>query len=138
MVQLTLRPRLSLLVAVSLITLGCGSSRTLQSVSISPATANAQNFPNGKVSFTATGTFSKPPSPQKLTPQDVTWCAGTTMGACAGNINPGATVDQNGVAQCVQNFTGTATIMAGKAMPSMNPDGGAQMTIFGSAQLTCP
>jgi hypothetical protein len=28
--------------------------------------------------------------------------------------------------------------MAGKAKSSMNPDGGSQMTIFGSAQLTCP
>jgi hypothetical protein len=57
---------------------------------------------------------------------------------CAGNVNPGATVDQNGVAQCNLNFSGTVTILAGKAMPAMNPDGGSQMTLFGSAQLMCP
>jgi hypothetical protein len=37
---------------------GCASSRQLQSVTLSPASADAQNFPNGQVSFTATGAFS--------------------------------------------------------------------------------
>jgi hypothetical protein len=123
----------------TLLTLGCGSSRQLQSVSLSPATADAQNFPNGQVSFTATGAFSKPPSPSPLTGKDVTWCAGQSAGACAGNVNPGALVDQNGVAQCVAGFVGTTYVMAGTAgTPSQNPDGGQALKVFGSAQLTCP
>jgi hypothetical protein len=118
---------------------GCGSSRQLQSVTLSPAWADAQNFPSGQVSFTATGTFSKKPSPLKLTSKDVTWCAGSSSGMCVGNINPGITVDQNGLAQCVPGFAGTVTILAGAESSSMmNPDGGSQLKIFGAAHLTCP
>jgi len=138
---LTLRLRLFLLLTLLFIAPGCGSSRTLQSVSVMPAVADAQNFPNGQVNFTATGTFSKPPSPQKLTSQDVTWCVGLTAGACAGNIAVGAAVDQNGVASCLHQPSGSSKtwiVMAGKAKASMNPDRGSQMTIFGSAQMTCP
>ena len=92
---------------------GCGSSRQLQSVTLSPASADAQNFPNGQVSFTATGTFSKKPSPQTLT--------------------------SKGLAQCLPGFTGTVTILAGTESSSMmNPDGGSQLKIFGGAELTCP
>lgn len=127
------------LVIATLSTLGCGSGRKLQTVSLSPASADAKNFANGQVSFTATGTFTKPPSPNPLTSMQVTWCAGPTAGQCPGNINPGATVDQNGVAQCLPGFVGTTNIMAGTVRPSsMNPDGGAQLKVFGSAQLTCP
>ena len=117
---------------------GCGSSRQLQSVKLNPALADARNFPNGQVPFTATGAFSKPPSPVQLTSKDVTWCTGSNSGMCVGNINPGATVDQNGLAQCVPGFTGKATILAGTGSSSMNPDGGSQLKIFGAAHLTCP
>jgi hypothetical protein len=134
------RPQLLLLVTLILITLGCGSSRTLQSVNVMPAVANAQN---GPVSFTATGTFSKPPSPQKLTSQDIGWCVSTTAGSCPGNIVVGATVDQNGVATCFEpqppGHSKTWIVNAGKGKQmSMNPDAGSPLTIFGSAQLTCP
>ena len=37
--------------------LGCGNSK-LTSVNLSPAAADAQNFPGGQVQFTATGTYS--------------------------------------------------------------------------------
>jgi hypothetical protein len=118
---------------------GCGSSRQLQSVTLSPVSADAQRFPGGQVPFAARGTFSKPPSPSDLTSKDVQWCVGTSTGACAGNINPGATVDPNGVAQCNIGFVGTATILAGNvSSTSMNPDGGSQLKVFGSAKLTCP
>ena len=142
MFQFSPRLQLLLLLTLLIITLACGSSRMLQSVSVMPAVANAQNFPSGKVPFTATGTFSKPPSPQQLTSQDVTWCVGVAAGACPGNIAVGATVDQNGVASCLANppssLPKTWIVMAGKAMPAMMPDGGSQMTVFGSAELTCP
>src|ERR1700733_13806460 len=49
------------------ITLACGSSpppRALQSVSLSPPSADAQGSP---VQFTATGYFNQQPSPEKLT-----------------------------------------------------------------------
>jgi hypothetical protein len=118
---------------------GCGSNRQLQSVSLSPASADAQNFPNGHVPFIATGTFSKPPSPMNLTSKDVFWCVGSSNGGCIGNANPGANLDQNGVAQCNPGFVGTATILAGtQSSVMMIPDQGSQLKIFGSAQLTCP
>jgi len=92
-----------------------------------------------KVSFRATGAFSRPPSPVQLTSRDVMWCAGSNTGMCMGNINPRVTVNQNGLAQCVPGFTGTATILAGTGSSSiMNPDRGSQLKIFGAAQLTCP
>lgn len=142
MLQLSPRLQISVLLTLSLVGVGCGSSRSLQSVSVMPSTANAQNFTGGQVPFTATGTFSKPPSPQKLTSQDVAWCVSQTAGTCPGNIAVGATVDQNGVASCLANppsgLPKTWIVMAGKAMPSMMPDGGSQMTVYGSAQLTCP
>jgi len=122
----------------AILTSGCGSSRQLQSVNLSPTAADAQNYPNGQVSFKATGTFSQPPSPSPLTSQDVVWCVGLSSGQCAGNVNPGATVDTNGVAQCGSGFVGTTYIMAGTAGKPMNPDGGQPLKIFGAAQLTCP
>jgi hypothetical protein len=117
---------------------GCGSSRQLQSVTLSPASADAQSFAGGQVPFAASGTFSKPPSPVPLTSKDVQWCVGISTGICGGNINLGATVDQTGVAQCNSGFVGTATILAGNGGATMNPDGGSQLKIFGSATLTCP
>jgi hypothetical protein len=75
----------------------------------------------------------------QLTTKDVQWCVGTSTGACVGNINAGASVDQNGLAQCNAGFVGTANILAGNvaSMP-MNPDAGAQLKTFGAAKLTCP
>jgi hypothetical protein len=136
--RLSSGPACVFLLVLALLSLGCGGSRQLQSVTLSPASANAQDFANGQVPFSATGMFSKPPSPQPLTSNDVTWCVGSSTGFCAGNINPGATVDPNGVAKCVPNFSGVATILAGKATPVMSPDSGPKMNVFGSAQLTCP
>jgi hypothetical protein len=118
---------------------GCGSNRQLQSVSLNPASADARNFPNGHVPFIATGTFSKPPSPVNLTSKNVFWCVGSSNGACVGNANPGANLDQNGAAQCNPGFAGTATILAGTQSSVMvNPDQGPQLKVFGTAQLTCP
>jgi hypothetical protein len=117
----------------------CGSGRQLQSVSLSPPTADAQSFPSGQVPFVATGTFSNPPSPVTLTSKDVLWCIGSSDGSCVGNINPGATVDQTGLAQCNSGFAGTATILAGtQSSVMLNPDQGSQLKIFGSAKLACP
>jgi hypothetical protein len=114
-------------------------------VSITPATADAKNFANGQVQFIAAGTFSNPPSPVTLTSQQVTWCygglatAGTpTAGRCAGNIAQFATVGQNGMAHCASSFQGTVYILAGTEPVSMMPDGGSQLKVYGSAQLTCP
>ena len=134
------------LILILLIASGCGGgSRQLQSVSLSPASADAESFPNGKVPFVATGTFSKPPSPVQLTSNDVLWCVGEltnvanpTAGVCAGNIAPFATVDQNGTAQCGPTSQGTVYVLAGTPSSPAMGDQGQPLKIFGSAQLTCP
>jgi len=139
MTRFSLFPAWPLLLFATLVVSGCGSSRQLQSVTLSPTVADAKNFANGQVPFAATGTFSKPPSPANLTSKDVSWCVGSSTGACPGNIDTGATVDQNGLTQCNSGFVGTVTILAGSvSSTSMNPDAGSQLKVFGSAQLTCP
>jgi hypothetical protein len=115
----------------------CGGNHQLRSVSISPATADAKNYPGSQVQFSATGSFGGEPSQPLKSPQ-ITWCTGSDNGMCAGNIIQGATVDQNGLAQCNPSFTGTANIMAGTYTPATHPDAGPTLKIFGVAQLTCP
>jgi hypothetical protein len=65
---------------------------------------------------------------------------GSSSGACAGNVITGGTVDQDGLAQCVPGFSGTAVVVAGTAIknPSPHPDEGVQLKVSGAAKLTCP
>lgn len=102
---------------------GCGSVRP---IAVSPASADAQNFPGGIVQFSATGASSP------------VWCIGSTNGMCNGNIVSPATIDTTGRAQCVAGRSGTVTILAGTGLRVTNPDGSSQLAHFGSAQLTCP
>ncbi len=122
----------------SLGALSCGSSnspRLLQSMTLAPAAADAQNFPNGQVQFTATGSFTAPPTPAQVTV--ATWCVHDSNGCTAG---VGASVDADGVAQCDAGFTGTVTIAAlasnGAGAPVVM--GGTGALVTGTAQLTCP
>jgi len=131
------------LLLLASVAVSCGGSRHLQTVTLQPSTATAQN---GQFQFAATGTFSAPPSPVTLTSKDVTWCTGELTAApnaspnsCVGNVSPFATVDQNGLATCGSASHGTGYILAGtQQIVSMNPDGGSQFKIFGYAALTCP
>jgi hypothetical protein len=113
---------------------GCGSDLT--SIKISPAVADAKNFPNGQVQFTATAIFDESSKPVVL--RDIVWCTGTTSGFCDGFINPGATVDGNGVAVCGVGINKSFTILAGRSSSIGMPDRGIQLDIFGSATLICP
>jgi Bacterial Ig-like domain (group 2) len=124
-----------LLAVISIATIGCGSmnstsNRVLQSMSLSPANADAQST-QGKVQFTATGTFSKAPSPATVpfvSPYTGTWASSNS------NI---ATITQTGLAQCVGGAAGTVMI---SAIASTNSATGPQMStaVHGSANLTCP
>lgn len=120
---------------------GCGGqgARELVAVSITPSTADAQNFPLAQVQFAATATYNQPPLTAQLTSQNVMWCIGDRSGHCAGFIQTGATIDGNGLARCNSGFNGTLTVLAGQpvSQPS-NPDVGIQLRTFGQAQLTCP
>jgi hypothetical protein len=118
-----------------LILAGCGNSK-LTSVTITPAAADAQNFPNGQVQFTAMGRFSDSSKPLPLT--TVTWCVGSSNGLCNGNIASSATIDSSGLAHCTGGLNGTATILAGTGSSMGMPDTGQQLRVFGAAKLTCP
>jgi hypothetical protein len=119
---------------VVLAELGCGSH--LSSVSLTPGVADAQNFPNGQVQFSATGRYSGSSKVVPLT--NLTWCIGTTNGDCNGFIVSVATVTGSGVAQCLTGAAGTATILAGSGGHAGMPDRGSSLAVFGTAQLTCP
>jgi len=125
----------SLLLLAVIFTLSCGSNRELQSVTISPQSADAKTFPNGQVPFAATGTFSKPPSPASLASRDIQWCIGSTSGVCQPSAPTDPSVDQAGVAQCGP-FVGTVTVLAGTGASGVSD--APVFNIFGSAQLACP
>ncbi len=125
----------------------CGSGRQLQSVSVSPASADAKNFSGGHVQFTATGTFNRSPSPSPVTSPAILWCVGEvvsganpTAGICSGNNAQFASVNQSGVAQCTSTPPGQVTtyILAGVPSKPVGIGGGQPLRLYGSAQLTCP
>lgn len=117
-------------------TLGCGamyssSNRVLQSVTVTPANADAQNF-MGQVQFTANGTFSQPPSPAPVSfqpPYTGNWSSS--------NLNI-ATISQSGMAQCVAGAAGKVTIIAEVSSNSATGMGQMSTAVSGKATLTCP
>lgn len=133
---MTSRIALGFVAIIALILAACGSSRKLTSVTITPATADAKNFPTGDVQFTATGTFSDSSKPVPLT--TITWCIGSNNGVCNGNIGSSATIDSNGLARCTGALNGTSIILAGTGNSVVMPDTGQQLKVFGMATLTCP
>jgi hypothetical protein len=123
------------------ITLACGSSspHDLQSISVSPSSADAQNFPNGQVQFTAAGAYNTPPMTVTLT--DATWGA-----AFQGGSTTAVTVDASGVAQCAPGAAGVYDVGAWDVMHTNGPTCTATgpfgepacNAVLGTAQLTCP
>ncbi len=111
---------------------GGANSSALQSITISPAMADAQNCPDHEVQFTATGHYSA--APFTVTPQSATW------GACFQNApTTQVSVTNAGLAQCLSGADGTYTVFAD------NPTNceavgncGEGCFITSSAQLTCP
>jgi hypothetical protein len=104
-----------------------------QSVTLCPAVADAQDYPDGQIQFIAIGTYSTPPSPA-LQP-DAFW------GACYQGIPTSAvTVSQSGVAQCASGASGTYTVWAagGPALCDLALPCGSCGQPEGYAKLTCP
>jgi len=128
-----------LFVLAAVIALACGSpmTRSVQSITISPATADAQNYPDGEVQFKATAFYTTPPSP--VTPISATW------GACYQNApTTDVSVSTNGIAHCASGAVGTYTVWgfvvnqgpgACPAFGTACDGGGCQVT--GTAQLVC-
>lgn len=140
---------LSFLVLLSVIALACGSPKpilagcgsvtppnttgTLQSISLCPATADARQYPNGQVQFTAIGTYDTQPSP--VSPLNA-----QVWGACYQNAPTSAvTISKSGLAQCVAGSSGTYSVFAADMLPclAIGPCG-TGCFVTGYAQLTCP
>lgn len=132
---------LAAITLVAIVLSSCASNgpdqgRVLLSISVTPATADAAAFPNGEVTFTATGTFSVAPSPAPL-PSTPPYSGQIFV---SNPTNPPETI-ANAVStgnstitvQCVSGVTGTVPIVA-----SASANNGTAITITGSAQLTCP
>ncbi len=128
--------------AVILLTISCGGSsmslqgRQLQSITVTPMSADAKNSSTGMVQFSAMGHFNMAPM-SAMTP--VTWSIGNPMSSAA--VPAGVSINSvTGVAQC-SGFMGTVTVMATAPMnPSMPMSQMSNMTmnVSGTAQLTCP
>jgi hypothetical protein len=131
------------LVTAAGISLACSSShssRMLQSVTISPAIADAQDYPEGQVPFSATGYFNM--SPTQVSPFTATW------GACQQQTpTTDVSVSASGVARCTEAASGTYTVWAFGTNPAlsgtadcnaMTACGGGCGRVTGTAQLTCP
>jgi hypothetical protein len=119
-------------------TLGCGTSsssnRVLQSIAVTPATADAQNS-NGQVQFTATGTFSKAPLSAPVTfaaPYSGSWLADPAMATLVGTGTGFATFS------CVGGASGVVTITATASTNAATGTGATATTVSGTASLTCP
>jgi hypothetical protein len=115
-------------------TMGTGP-RTLQSVTISPTTANAPNSSSGQVQFIATGHYNT--EPYIVTPLAATWGVSISPLKAAG-------ITQNGLATCNQDVAGKVAVEAWvQVVPATcntidsagRPGCG---NVGGAAQLTCP
>jgi len=126
---------LFLFLAAAAIALVCGSNtpHTLQSVTVTPATAS------GEAQFTATGYFTSMPSP--VTPLQAIWGA-CIKTATTEQPTTAVTVSTNGLAQCVSGASGTFTVWASSWNSAtcnvITPCNGGCAAITGTAQLTCP
>jgi hypothetical protein len=137
--SLPVSPYLRALVLLAAFALSCGgnssSDRVLQSITLSPATADARDYPGGQVQFTATGFYTA--NPRTVTPLAAGW------GSCFQNApTSDVTVSSAGMAQCISGAAGTYTVFADDASGSVACNaitacgGGCQVS--GNAQLTCP
>ncbi|MFZ0309974.1 MAG: hypothetical protein WAL89_17500 [Candidatus Sulfotelmatobacter sp.] len=125
------------------IALACGSSRKLQSITVSAASADAQDYPSGEVPFVATGHYNA--APMSVTPLPAGWGAASTN-QVIGPPTDSVSVNANGVAQCNAGASGTYSVAAWVNVPYSGPPifcpaslyGDSCSSVVGTAQLTCP
>ena len=129
------------IVAFSFAIVACGgmnsmmSNRQLQSITVSPGSADAMNFPAGTVRFMATGTYTM--APMSGTPP-VLWSLGNPFSQQP--VPAGVSIDANGMARCA-GFVGMVEIDATSPMDPNLPISKMSMNtmnVVGMAQLTCP
>jgi hypothetical protein len=116
--------------------LSCGSSGGLNSITVTPASADAKNSSNGQVQFTAVGTYAG--SGQSVPVKALWWNSEPWfIGPTPAN---GINIDENGVATCTDlpgTFTVWATAPRNQSIPpSQMKQSTPQLTE--TAQMTCP
>jgi hypothetical protein len=139
---------ISLMVALAIaasVAMSCGNAADpshpgdpLESITVSPAVADAKDYPDGQVQFTAAGYYSTNPN-QAVPLSKPGW------GSCyENNSTSEVTVSSTGVAQCASGAVGTYTVWAdappnvgGPNCLAVNACGGGCF-VTGTAQLTCP
>jgi hypothetical protein len=138
-----------LVVSAAWITLACGSHnpRPLQSITLSPASADAKDYTDGKVPFVATGHYNS--APAAVTPLQANWAAVSDANdfSIFGPVTSAVSIDQTGVAYCTVGAAGTYAVVAWDLQnPAPNVVCQSQSdfgepgcnTVQASAQLTCP
>ena len=130
----------ALLAAVLCLACNPFQTRQLQSITVTPLSADAKDYPNGQVQFIATGHYN-------ISPLTVAQVA-ATWGTCTQQITAtkAVAVTQSGLAQCAAGASGTYTVWANDPLPSQSGTVsclaetacGGGCTIQASAQITCP
>jgi len=129
----------SFLLVVAAFLLACGLNRGLyKTITVSPATADAQNYPNGQVQFTATGTEI---NGTQVTPVASFWTPGPPWAPTPPLPLTGLQLDQTGLASCGTAGPGTYMIVATAPIDPHSPVSNMTATtphLSGAATLTCP
>ena len=120
--------------------LSCGSSapHQLQSISLSPGSADAQQYSDGHVQFVVTGYYNT--EPLTVAPLPAKW------GACyQSSPTTEISINSTGVAQCGIGAVGTYVIWANDPLPDTGSYScpstnacGEGCVFSATAQLTCP
>ena len=110
------------------------SGRVLTAINVTPTAADASQFPNGQVTFTAAGQFSLPPLSGPVTftaPYTGQFIVANPSNQTIANIvSTGAgTV----TVQCVAGISATVEVVATAAA-----NNGTQTMVTAQGQLTCP
>jgi hypothetical protein len=119
---------------ISCATSNPNSDRVLISVAVTPETADAANFANGQVTFTATGTFNQPPMTAPLNfaaPYAGSFTVDNPNNQTIANVV--STGSGTVTVECVSRVSGTVEVIA-----SASANNDTSLIITGSAQLTCP
>ena len=110
------------------------NSRQMQTLTVTPTSADAQAFPGGQVQFTAMGTFNM--APMTVMSPPVMWSIGSPFAP----MSTMASVSATGLAQC-NGFVGTviieATAPAEPEIPLLQMNS-TTMVVSGTAQMICP
>jgi hypothetical protein len=110
------------------------SGRVLTAINVTPTAADASQFPNGQVTFTATGQFNLPPLSGPVTfttPYTGQFIVANPSNQTVANIV--STGTGTITVKCVAGVSATVEIVATAAA-----NNGTQTTVTAQGQLTCP